>query len=359
MTSVTATLEPGQIVVGVDTHKDTNALAVLNQDSRRIGAAEFATTGAGIAAAIAWAQTLGVVVMWAIEGTGSYGAGLTRALLGAGQPVVEVSSPNRRTRRIRGGKTDQIDAEAAARSYLADYATATPKTGAGKVELLRITRNAKDSAMKARTAAMNELRAVIVTAPVELRDQLRGLTPTALVDTCAALRPAGTGPTAGARKVLRLLARRHQYLTEDITTLQTDLADLVRTVNPALLDTFAVGPDTAAALLIAVGDNPERLTHEAAFAALCGTSPIPASSGQTDRMRLNRGGNRQANAALHRIIIVRLAHHAETRAYMAAHLNKSGTNKRQIIRILKRYLARRLFPILNPTEPGKQLPAAA
>lgn len=359
MTSVTPPVQPGQIVIGVDTHKDTNTLAAVDHHGRLIATEQFPTTEPGIASSLGWAVTYGDVAMWAIEGTSSYGAGLTRTLARAGQPVVEVTSPNRQTRYRRGGKTDAIDAEGAALTYLSGTGTATPKTGTGNVELLRITRNAKGSAVKARTAAMNELRAVIVTAPVELRDQLRGLTPVALVDTCAALRPTGTSLTARTKKVLRLLARRHQFLTEDITALQTDLADLVRGVNPALLDTFAVGPDTAAALLIAVGDNPERLTHEAAFAALCGTSPIPASSGQTNRMRLNRGGNRQANAALHRIIIVRLAHHPETRAYMASHLNKTGTNKRQIIRILKRYLARRLFPILNPTEPGKQLPAAA
>jgi transposase len=336
------------VVIGVDTHRDTNVLAAVTTTGRRLVTASFPTTAAGIAAAINWAATIGTVTGWAIEGTGSYGAGLARTLLAAGARVVEVTQPNRGVRRQRGGKTDAIDAEAAARSYLADYATATPKAGDGTIELIRITRAARASAVKARTATMNELKAVLVTAPPEVRDKLRDLSPTRLIATCVALRPTGSTMNAGTKRVLRSLAQRHQHLTIEADAHETVLTELTALANPHLMATFGVGAVTAAALLIAAGDNPERLTTEAGFAALCGVNPIPASSGQTDRMRLNRNGDRQANAALHRIVLVRLAHHPETQAYMAARVNPNGSNKMHIIRKLKRYLARELFPLINP-----------
>jgi transposase len=348
------TLKPGDVqvvpdvVIGVDTHRDSNVLAAVTTAGRRLATASFATTAAGITAAMSWAATTGTVTGWAIEGTGSYGAGLARTLLAAGARVVEVTQPNRGVRRQRGGKTDAIDAEAAARSFLADYATATPKTGDGGIELLRITRAARISAVKARTAAINELKAVLVTAPPSLRDALRGLTTTALIKKCAAIRPTGTFVEAGAKRVLRSLAHRIQHLTAEADTLKLAITELTEQANPQLMAQFGVGPDTAAALLIAAGDNPERLTTEAGFAALCGVSPIPASSGQTNRMRLNRNGDRQANAALHRIVLVRLALDPETQTYMAAHVNSNGSNKLHVIRMLKRYLARRLFPLINP-----------
>lgn len=364
MPSVTPTPGVGQlvadvadVVIGVDTHRDTNVLAAVTTLGRLLATTSFPTTGAGIAAAMAWAATTGTVTGWAIEGTGSYGAGLARTLLAAGHRVVEVTQPNRGVRRRRGGKTDTIDAEAAARSFLADYATATPKTGDGLVETIRITRAARVSAVKARTAAINELKAVLVTAPPSLRDTLRGLTTTALVKKCAGMRLTGDLAEAGTKRILRSLAHRIHHLTTEADTLQQTLTELTEQANPQLTAAFGVGPDTAAALLIAAGDNPERIHTEAGFAALCGTSPIPASSGQTDRMRLNRNGDRQANAALHRIVLVRLAHDPETKAYMAAHLNPNGSNKLHVMRMLKRYVARRLFPLINPNSKRTQTAA--
>ena len=365
MTSVTPPPAVGieqsgpDIVIGVDTHSDTHVLAAVTTRGALLDTAAFPTTNAGIRAAIRWAAARGAITGWGIEGTGSYGAGLTRTLLDAGHRVQEMSRPNRQVRRVRGGKTDTIDAEAAARSFLAEYATSTPKTGDGPVELLRITRAAKTSAVKARTAAMNELKAVLITAPPDLRDSLRGLTPTALIKKCAAMHLTGTPLEAGTKQVLRSLAHRYRNLTAEIKALETQLTTLVQQANPALLAVYGVGPDSAAALLIAAGDNPHRLTSEAGFAALCGTNPIPASSGRTERMRLNRSGDRQANAALHRIIICRLSHDPETQQYMNDHVTPNGSNKRHLIRKLKRYLARRLYPLLITPTPTQAAPQAA
>ena len=362
MPSVTAAADREQIVIGVDTHKDTHVAVALTAQGVFVDTLNFASTSLGIGQVMRWAAGLGEVTAWGVEGTGSYGAGLARALLAAGRPVIDVNHANRAARHVLGGKTDRIDAEAAARSVLTDYATAIPKTGDGPVELLRITRGARSSAVKARTAAMNQLRAVLVTAPPTLRDQLSALSPAALIDRCAKTRP-GTATTieAGVKRTLKALARRHQQLAAEIAEHTRELTRLVEHTATALLAEHGAGPDTAAALLIAAGDNPERLHSEAAFAALCGTNPIPASSGQTDRHRLNRGGDRQANAALHRIIIVRLVRHDETRAYMRSHVNPNGSNKLHVIRCLKRALARRLYPlIVQAVTPATQtMPAAA
>lgn len=346
MTSVPAeptTAEP--IVIGVDTHKHIHVAVAVTLNGGLVADLEFATTGQGIAQVMDWANQLGDVWAWGVEGTGSYGAGLARTLMAAGHQVFEVNHANRAARRVRGGKTDRIDAEAAARSVLANYATATPKTGDGPVELLRIIRTTRSSAIKARTATINQLKAIVTTAPPALRDQLSGLTTADLIKRSARLRPApGPGLKAGIKRTLRALARRYQQLTAEITEHTRELRDLVEQIAPDLLAQPGVGPDSSAALLIAAGDNPARLHSEAAFAALCGTNPIPASSGKTDRHRLNRSGDRQGNAALHRIIIVRLGRHAETRAYMSARVNHNESNKLHIIRCLKRALARRLYP---------------
>ena len=351
MTSVPATTpEPvpsiTQMVIGVDTHKDIHVAVALTTTGATIDHLEFATTSQGIATAIAWAQQLGTITAWGVEGTGSYGAGLARALTITGYHVIEVNHANRAARHIRGGKTDRIDAEAAARSVLANYATATPKTADGPVELLRIIRTARSSAVKARTATINQLRAILITTPPILRDQLSGLGKAALIKHCARMRLNGDAVIAGIKRILRSLARRYQHLTTEINDHTRDLHALIQQTAPELLAQHGVGPDTAAALLIAVGDNPARIHSEAAFAALCGTNPIPASSGQTHRYRLNRNGDRQANAALHRIIIVRLGRHAETRTYMTNRVNTNNSNKLHIIRCLKRALARRLYPLI-------------
>jgi transposase len=335
------------IVIGVDTHKDAHVAVMLSALGARLAELEFRTTAAGLASVQVWAGTHGRVLAWGVEGTGSWGAGLARSLRTAGEVVIEVNRPDRQVRRMLGGKSDPIDAEAAARAVLAGHASVIPKTGDGLIEMIRLTRSTRRSAVKACTAAMNQLRSHLVTAPVALRDDLEGLTRGRLLARCAGFRAAAALDVANhTKRVLRGLARRVQALDTEVRDLTRDLRQLTQTAAPELLAQHGVGPDTAAALLTAAGDNPDRLRSEAAFAALCGASPIPASSGKTDRHRLNRGGDRQANAALHRIIVVRLKTDPETRAYMAAHLNPNASNKRHVMRCLKRYLARRLYPLI-------------
>ena len=259
---------------------------------------------------------------------------------------MEVNRPDRSTR-YRKGKSDPTDAEMAARAVLAGVADAIPKSGEGEVEMIRMLKSARDSAVKARTQAFNQMKALIVTAPTQLRETLDGLTTAALVTRCKSFRPARLdGPTAVARYALRSLARRYRQLSDEIHHLEVETQRLTRTIAPALVDSFGIGPDTAATLLIAAGSNPQRLRSEAAFASLCGVNPIPASSGKTNRHRLNRGGHRQANAALHRIVVVRLRYDPRTQTYMRRR-TKEGMSKAEVIRCLKRYVAREVFSALR------------
>jgi len=292
------------IIVGVDTHKDIHVAVALDALGRRLAELELPTTTTGYQKLHVWATGLGQVDAFGVEGTGSYGAGLTRYLRRChGSRVIEVNRPDRATRH-RKGKSDTIDAEAAARAVLAGTSTGTPKTGDDQVEIIRMLKLARDSAVKAQTQAVNPLKAVLVTAPDELRQSLNGLGLTTLLDRCASLRPGALStPLAAAKHTLRLLARRAQAMRLEAQTLRDQLGDLTAVAAPALIELTGVGPDTAAALLLSAGDNPQRLHSEAAFAALCGTNPVPASSGKTTRYRLNRGGDRQANAALHRAVL--------------------------------------------------------
>jgi len=281
-----------------------------------------------------------------VEGTGSYGAALARFLAAHGQVVLEVNRPDRQARRGHG-KSDPLDAEAAARAVQAGQATVTPKTGAGQVEMIRWLRVARQTAIRARTQAINAIKALLVTAPVELREQLRGLPATMLVPAAAALEPgAVTSPIAATMLALRTVAQRYQTLDEEITILTAELDRLVAAAAPKLVALFGAGQDSAGALLVAAGDNPDRLHSEAAFSMLCGSSPIQASSGKTVRHRLNRGGNRQANAALYRVVLVRLRYHQPTKDYVARRLAE-GKSKQEIIRCLKRYVAREVFAVLQ------------
>jgi transposase len=336
-----------QIVVGVDTHSDTHVAVALSSRGAVLASTCVQTTSCGLRELREWACALGEVAAWGVEGTGCYGAGLARVLLAAGEQVIEINRPDRRTRRVRGGKTDLIDAEAAARSVLSNYATTTPKAGNGVVEMLRVIRAARSSAVKGRTAAVNQLKSLLVTANPELRDALTSSSTPTLIARCAALQPSVLNtPDAAVRYTLRHLADRYQQLTRELREHTAQLTRLLETAAPLLLAEHGVGPDTAAALMITAGDNPERLHSETAFAALCGTNPIPASSGKTDRHRLNRNGDRQANAALHRITVVRLASHTETRDYMAARRAPNRANTKHLMRCLKRALARRLYPLI-------------
>jgi transposase len=306
-------------------------------------------TSAGYARLLAWGQSLGEPVAWGVEGTGSYGAGLARFLTSHGQRVLEVNRPDRAARR-RHGKSDPVDADAAARAVQAGEATGTPKAQDGTVEMVRALRVARQSAVKARTQTINTLKGLLVTAPAELREQLAGLTRTKLVRQAAALDPGTLAtPTAAATLALGGLARRCQHLDAEISLLTSTLDQLTATAAPTLRALLGVGLDSAAALLIAAGDNWQRLHSEAAFAALCGSSPVEASSGKTRRHRLNQGGDRQANAALHRIVIVRLRWHQPTRDYLARRTTEGKTRK-EIIRCLKRYVAREVFAALHQTD---------
>jgi transposase len=316
------------------THKDLHVAAARDQLGRRLATTMAPASSAGYAQQLAWAGSLGRVQAWGVEGTGSYGAGLARFLASHGQRVLEVNRPDRATRRRRG-KSDPVDADAAARAVQAGEASGIPKAQDGSVEMLRALR-------LARTQAINAIKALLVTAPAELREHLDGLPTAALVRQAVVLEP-GPGklatPTAATMLALRSLAGRYQHLDAEVRMLTGELDRLTAKHAPALRALLGIGPDSAAALLICAGDNPSRLRCEAALAALCGSSPVEASSGKTRRHRLNRGGDRQANAALHRIVIVRLRWHQPTRDYLARRTAEGKTSK-EIIRCLKRYVAR-------------------
>jgi hypothetical protein len=264
--------------------------------------------------------------------------------------VLEVNRPDRQARR-RQGRSDPLDAAAAARAVQAGRASVVPKAGTGQVEMIRSLRVARQTAMRSRTQAINAPRALLVTAPAELREQLRDRSPARLVRTAAALEPGPIhSPRAAAMLALRILARRYQALSKELDCLSAELDRLTRAAAPRLVAHFGVGPDSAGALLVAAGDNPGRLRSDACFSMLCGSSPIPASSGKTTRHRLNRGGDRQANAALYRIVMVRLRYHQPTKDYMARRL-AHGKTKKEVIRCLKRHVAREVFAALHqPTQ---------
>lgn len=331
------------VVAGIDTHLDTHHVAVVTLTGEVLADAAFPATAAGYRALLDWLGSHGVIDRVGVELTGSYGAGLTRHLRSAGVAVLEVNTVDRATR-ARRGKDDRTDAIAAAGKVLAGTATATPKDTTGPVESLRLLHSARESAVKSRTQALNELQAVRTTAPAALREALPTTTG-ALVTAAARLRPDPTRldqPEQAAKLALRRLASRAQQLTEEIDAAGADITNLVRAIAPTLLAAVGVGPITAATLLVAVGDNFERIRSEAALARLTGTAPIPASSGKTNRHRLHRGGNRQANRAIHTIALTRLAHDPRTRAYRDRRLAE-GLSKRDIMRALKRAIVREVF----------------
>jgi transposase len=334
------------ITVGVDTHADQHVAAALDAGGRLLGTQSFPTTPAGYAALLTWARAYGPVQQVGVEGTGSYGAGLSRWLSHHAVVVVEIDRPNRRLRHRRG-KSDAVDAEAAARAVLAGTATGQPKSGDGRVEAIRILRLVRRSAVKARTQAINQLHALVMTAPDALRTRLRPLSPIALIAPAARLRPqAGrNSPEHATKLALKTLAQRCQALTAEVTRLDAHLDALVRVVAPALVALKGVGTDIAGTLLVAAGDNPHRLRSEAAFAHLCGVAPVPASSGKTQRHRLSRGGDRDANRALYLLAIGRLGWDERTRTY-AAKRTRDGKTKPEIIRCLKRFIAREIYHAL-------------
>jgi transposase len=282
----------------------------------------------------------------------SYGAGRTRWLHARGLAVIEVERPHRHDRqaRRRRGKSDPLDAEAAARAVQAGTVTGQPKAGDGQVEMIRTLRLARRSAMKARTQAANQLHALVVTAPDDLRARLRPLPLAELVTLVAAFRPVRTGsalstPLAATKLALKGLAIRYRQLTAEIDALDEHLEQLISTAAPELLAVKGVGTDIAGALLVAAGDNPQRLRSEGSFASLCGAAPIPASSGRTNRHRLSRGGDRDANRALYLLALGRMGWDPSTRTYVTRR-TAAGLSKPEVIRCLKRYLAREIYRIL-------------
>jgi transposase len=340
-----------EVTGGVDTHLDTHTAAVIDTIGRVLGTQQFPATASGYRTLLGWMRSFGRLRKIGVEGTGAYGAGLARRLRDEHLEVIEVDRPDRKTRRLHG-KSDPIDAIQAAKSALAGERTGTPKQRDGRVEALRNLRVARRSAVDQRADTQRQIKALIVTAPDELRGQLRSMAVKQLIVTCATLRPdrADTAcPGTAAKIALRSLARRHQQLSTEVADLDELLESLVAAINPALVAVNGVGADTAGQLLVTAGENHERLTSEAAFAMLCGAAPIPASSGKTNRHRLNRGGDRQANKALYRIVLCRLRWDSRTRSYMQRR-TKDGLSKKEIIRCLKRYIARELYHIITSDE---------
>jgi transposase len=328
---------------GVDTHLDTHVAAVLDGTGGVLGVESFPTTRAGFTELHDWMIRFGDIERVGVEGTGAYGAGLARFLRGWGLEVIEVDRPNRQTRR-QAGKSDPADAVEAARAVLSGRATGIAKTGDGAVEAMRALLIAKRSGREARISCLNQLRHLGFCGPDDLREAFRGVPRTALGARAAALRPrVGGDDVAHATKIaMRTLGRRVLALDADNDDLDALLAGLVHTTAPDLLGVYGVGVDTAAILLVAAGDNADRIRSEAAWAHLCGVAPLPASSGKITRHRLNRGGNRQANHALWRIVFTRLGSEPRTRDYLERRLAE-GLSKREIIRILKRYVAREVY----------------
>lgn len=345
-------LQRSDVIVGVDTHKDEHVAVAIDGLGGLLDEALFIpATNNGYAELLAWATALGDIHVFAVEGCGSYGIGLARFLRRNGHPPVEVSRPPRKGERRMSGKSDAIDAEHAARTALSGVGIVTPKLADGQVEAIRLVKIARDTAVKAHTTAIITLKAVLVTASDKLRAELEPLTDHKLVSACAALSTAGdmADPDVAMRHTLAALAQRWLELHAEIKMHSAHLKALTQAAAPQLLDAFGVGLDIAAQMLITAGDNAERVRSEAAFAKICGVCPVPAGSGKTSgRHRLNRGGNRQANAALHRAVIVRMRWHPPTIAYVEKRTS-DGLSKKDIIRCLKRYLARELYQLLPNT----------
>ena len=337
------------VILGVDTHLEFHVAVAVDHLGRRLGESSVPTTAKGYERLLRWAKDFGPVRCAGVEGTSSYGAGLARHLGAKGIEVLEVERPKHRRRSSRRNlqKSDPSDAEAAARTVLAAEASGVPKSADGRAEMIRVLRAARRSAIKARTQAANQLQGLRVTAPEQLRNRLRGLSTKELISVAARFRP-GNDPEdveAATRFSLRSVARRYQVLSTEIAELDAHLERLVAQAAPELVSLAGIGTDTAATLLIVAGDNPQRLGSEASFASLCGVSPIEASSGKVVRHRLNRGGNREANRALYMICLARMRRDQRTQEYVSRR-TAEGKSKREIIRCLKRYVAREVYRVL-------------
>ena len=334
------------VIVGVDTHKHSHFAKAKDQLGRDLDQLEIPTGTSGYADLLSWAQGLGRVIVFGVEGTSSYGAGLARFLIERNETVIEVLRPTKRDRRLNG-KSDSVDADAAASAVLSGKARAIPKAGDQSVEMIRAIRIAKVTAIKARTQAVNAIKAMVVIAPEPIREVLRHLTIARLMATCSRYRvDQVSDPITATKLALRSMSHRYLALHLEIRTLEKQLSNLTQLVAPQLTELPGVGQDVASALLLTAGNGGSRLRSEAAFSMLCGSSPIQASSGLVQRHRLNRGGDRQANAALHRVVMVRLKYHQPTKEYMARR-RAEGKSKADVIRCLKRYIAREIYRVIT------------
>jgi transposase len=339
-----------RVTGGVDTHADSHVAAAIDSNGGLLGVEAFPADAAGYEGLLGWLAAFGAVARVGVEGTGSWGVGLSRFLDAAGVETVEVDRPNRQTRR-KQGKSDPTDAVAAARAALSGAAAVTPKSRNGPMEQMRVLLVARRSARTQRIATLNQLRHLVFTAPEPIRVRFKDRYKTGLVTEAAKMRPRmGSDPVLYTTNVvIRDLARRVKRLNTEMRAIDRTLTALLEQTAPSLLALYGLGPDTAASLLVTAGDNPDRIASEGSWARLCGVTPIPAGSGKTSgRFRLNRGGDRNANAALYRIVFTRMSSHEETRSYVARR-RAEGLNTPEIMRCLKRYVARQTF---------KHLPAA-
>jgi transposase len=338
-------LKENEIVLGIDTHLDVHVVAVLNHSGKLIGTHSFSVTSKGYADLFDWASSFGVPALAGIEGTGTYGAGLCQSLLINKVKVLEVNRCDRSARRLKG-KSDPTDAENAARAVLSGIATAVPKAQSGGCEAMRIVSVARNSAVKARTQTINQIRSLLVSGPQDVREKLWSVKTLNCVNACLKTRNiGGTVVRDTLMATLKGLAKRWVALSKELDDLDKQLKELTNAHAKNLRNQFGVGPHTAAILMSVAGDNPSRLKNEAALAALCGVNPLPASSGKTVRHRLNRGGSRAANNAIWTIAMCRMRSDARTIAYVKRRTSEGLTNK-EICRCLKRYITRELYPLI-------------
>jgi transposase len=341
-----------KVIAGIDTHADTHHVAIISETGAHLADREFLAVGSGYRDILGFVTGFGPVIAAGVEGTGSYGAELARILSKEGIQVLEVMRPNRQGRRLKG-KSDPLDAYQAAESVLAGRGTATPKARDGAVESLRVLRAERNSAMRARVAVMTQVQNILVAAPEHLRAKYRGLTSAALMAALEKTRPAGSlsVPANATAVVLKRLAVRYRHLHQELALIDAELDAIITIHAPMIRDLHGVGTEVASQLLVTVGDNPERIGTESKFAALVGVAPIPASSGKTTRHRLSRGGDRQANKAIHHVALVRMMSDTRTKTYVARR-RREGKSTKEIMRCLKRYIAREIYDQLLRPQPA-------
>jgi transposase len=341
-----------KVIAGIDTHADTHHVALISETGTHLANKEFLAVGSGYRNIMEFITGFGPVIAVGVEGTGSYGAELARTLTKEGIQVLEVMRPNRQGRRLRG-KSDPLDAYQAAESVLARRGIATPKARDGAVESLRVLRAERSTAMRARVAVMTQIQSILVAAPESLRARYRGLSAAAMIAALEKTRPARdiSDPASATAIVLKRLAARYRHLHQELALIDAELDAIITIHAPMIRDLRGVGTDVASQLLVTVGDNPERITTEAKFAALVGVAPIPASSGKTIRHRLSRGGDRQANKAIHHVALVRMMSDSRTKTYVTRR-RQEGKSTKEVMRCLKRYIAREIYEQLRNPQPA-------